>query len=154
MKAQRSWRNRYAYMLAGEGAILVLCFLWFTLSHTLVGSSKNLDVRSTERKLERLNCGRASFNFVDPVKELSHGCVIAAGGFCRELHRRGLDLRDLPSLPAHGGADLVACGLHDQGAEIFRALRPTLCIAACTFPKLRVLGRVTAADLSCAFAVR
>src|SRR5258705_9652566 len=87
MKAQRSWRNRCAYMLAGEGAMLVLWLLWFTLFHTVVDRAENLEVGRTERKLGRLDRGGASFDFVDPVKELSHGCVIAAGGFRRELHR-------------------------------------------------------------------
>ncbi len=69
-------------------------------------------------------------------------------------HRRCLDFRDLPSFPADGGTDLVARGLHHQGAEIFRALRPTTWIAALTWLKLRVLRRATAGALfACAFAL-
>jgi len=141
--------------LAGESAILVLWLLRFASFHALVGCSENLDVYLTERKLGRLNGGRARFDFVDPVEKPTHSSVIAAGGFCRELHRRCLDFRDLPSFPADGGTDLVARGLHHQGAEIFRAFRPTLWVAADTFPKLRVLRRATAgAVLACAFALR
>src|SRR5260370_1854708 len=124
MKAQRAWRNRCAYMSAGEGVMLVLWLLWFTLFHTVIDRAENLEVGRTERKLGRLNGGRARFDFVDPVEKPTHSSVIAAGGFCRELHRRCLDFRDLPSFPPDVGTDLVPRRPHPPAPSLFHSLLP------------------------------
>src|SRR6516225_6097787 len=68
MKAQRSWRNKCAYMLAGEGAMLVLWFFRFAFFHTLIGCAENLEIWLTERKLARLSRFGPSFDFVDQVE--------------------------------------------------------------------------------------
>src|ERR1700751_4665258 len=147
MKAQRSWRSRCAYMLAGEVAMLALWLSLFAFFHTLVGSAENLEVGLTERKLSRLNGGRPSFDFVNPVEEFTHGRMVAAGRLCGELHRGRLDLRNSSSSPVHRGGYRVAGSLHDESAEIFRTLRSSLWVAARALLKSSVLGWITAADL-------
>src|ERR1700689_3845163 len=111
-----------------------------------IGRPQDFDVGSTKRKLARLNGGVAGFDFVHPIEKLSHRRLIPACGLCSELHRRRLYLRNLSSSPAHRRGNLVPSGLHDVSAEVFGALWPALRIAGCALAKLRVLGRVTAAD--------
>src|SRR5438034_4123345 len=71
MNAQRSCRNRSAYILAGEGTILFRRFLCVALFHSLIGRPEDFDVRSAERKLARFN-GDTGFDFVNPVEEPTH----------------------------------------------------------------------------------
>src|SRR5581483_2407241 len=105
-------------MFGGESGILVL-LLRFTLLHAFVNRSENLKVCLTERKLSRPGGGCARFDFVDPVEKFRYGRVVTTRGLGRELHGGGLDFRDLLFFTTNGGADLVACSLHHEGAEVF-----------------------------------
>src|SRR6516225_1242180 len=147
MKAQRSWRNKCAYMLAGEGAMLVLWLSLLALFHTLVDRTKNLKVRLAEGKLARLSGVGPSFEFVDPVEKFTHGGRVATGSLRRELHRRCLNVRYPSRLTSYGRAYFMACGLHNDGSKISRTLRPTLWVTADALAKLRGPGWITAADL-------
>src|SRR5436190_17059590 len=148
MNAHKSCRNRSAYMLAGEGAILFPRFLCAAVLHSLIGRPQDFDVRGAERKLARFN-GDTGFDFVNPVEEPTHRSLIAARSLCRKLHRRRLDLRNLPSSPTHCRGDVVSSGLHYVRAQVFAAFRSALWIAASALAKLRVFGWLTAADFSC-----
>src|SRR5947208_8407826 len=92
MNAHRSCRNRSAYILTGEGAMLFRGFLCVALLHSLISRPENLDVGSAERKLAWLNGRGTGFDFVNPVEEPSHRNLIAARSLCRKLHRCRLDL--------------------------------------------------------------
>src|SRR5207249_617875 len=153
MNAQRSCRNRSAYILAGEGTILFRRFLCVALFHSLIGRPEDFDVRSAERKLARFN-GDTGFDFVNPVEEPTHRSLIAARSLCRKLHRRRLDLRNLSSSPTHCRGDVVSSGLHYVRAQVFAAFRSALFIAALPLLKLRVLRWVTATNFLSATASR
>src|SRR5215216_3249455 len=87
MNAHRSCRRTSAYILAGEGVIILLLKLfWIALFHTVIGRPDDFDVGSTERKLGRLNAGGTGFDFINPVEEPTYRRLIAASGFGSELH--------------------------------------------------------------------
>src|SRR5450830_1320305 len=127
-------------------------FLCLALFHSLIGRPQDFDVGGTKRKLTRLNGGGAGFDFVYPIEELTHRRLIAARGLSSELHHCCLYLRNLSSFPTHRRGDLVASGLHEVSAEVFGALGPALWITGRALAKLRVLGRVTAANFLCGAA--
>src|SRR5882757_11327450 len=86
INAHRSCRSTSAYMLAGEGAMLLRAPLWLASFHSFIGFSDDLYICLAERKLARLSGGSTGFHFVHPVEKLVHCRLIATRSLRRELH--------------------------------------------------------------------
>src|SRR6266545_4363508 len=64
INADRSCRSTFAYMLAGEGAMLFRALCWLTSLHPLIGFSDDFYVCLAERKLARPSGISTGLDFV------------------------------------------------------------------------------------------